>query len=688
LNPNFTTIITPIEPSKVEWCRGYLRDNADPQFGGEAAFLECCPLFPFDKIAGLHFCSFVILDAADGGGPCLVFEATFDGPRAGFLDELLKYAPIGFDEVYRRCVGYPLSGTTTPNLVREYWERHDVGANTFFSGSPGRTVVQVKGENSVRKGIVSFLSARFLVDAILPGRPAGLLDLVTRECIRGSADNRWAEQPAQLPWQMTLRTQIAVAAGIVVALLACALGALVCWALGYRPSALYAVLPLWLETVGHATQHLDTKVSALPWVSQLTEFIQPATLTGLMLLSVMWLVVRAAELLLRSASKNTRDQHLFWRFPLQLAVVTRYALLGVLIGVVTLAVISGVDRSPTWAGILVDGPSGILMSLGAVLVVMFQLVCIGGLLLVGWYCTTSLQLMVELQPLSKTRENLRRMALDVIQFAMFLLVSVGVLLVAALLPETVISNVAGMARSLTYGWLLMVLLGWSGVMAGYLVGLLALCVIGALEYRDRTTFEHPAGLLIRARDNARKYAREEAGINRYQNHLASITCVKPGVLRYWILRLVLFAVNVLAKFWFNKGELGGIPTILSARWVLIDGGRRLLFLDNFGGAWESYLNEFIDLAAVKGLNAIWTNTFVNAAGKRYGFPPTRFLFWQGAQDARPFKAYVRQSQVETIVWYGAYPMLGVVGINANTDTRQDLFAPLSSPAIDRFLQRL
>ncbi len=114
LNPNFTTIITPIEPSKVEWCRGYLRDNADPQFGGEAAFLECRPLFPFDKIAGLHFCSFVILDAADGGGPCLVFEATFDGPSGFFWMSCVKYAPIGFDEVYRRCVGYPLSGTTTP----------------------------------------------------------------------------------------------------------------------------------------------------------------------------------------------------------------------------------------------------------------------------------------------------------------------------------------------------------------------------------------------------------------------------------------------------------------------------------------------------------------------------------------------------------------------------------------------
>ena len=112
----------------------------------------------------------------------------------------------------------------------------------------------------------------------------------------------------------------------------------------------------------------------------------------------------------------------------------------------------------------------------------------------------------------------------------------------------------------------------------------------------------------------------------------------------------------------------------------------MLFLDNYGGAWESYLNEFIDLAAVKGLNAIWTNTFVGAAGKTYSFPPTRFLFWRGAQDARPFKAYVRQSQVETIVWYGAYPTLSVVGINANTDVRQALFQQLQPAGVDRLLQ--
>jgi hypothetical protein len=92
-----------------------------------------------------------------------------------------------------------------------------------------------------------------------------------------------------------------------------------------------------------------------------------------------------------------------------------------------------------------------------------------------------------------------------------------------------------------------------------------------------------------------------------------------------------------------------------------------LFLDHDGGAWDSYLNEFIDMGAVEGLNAIWTNTFVKAGQKSYGFPETEYRFWKGAQLERPFKAYVRQSQIETIVWYSAYPSLATVNINTFTN---------------------
>jgi hypothetical protein len=193
---------------------------------------------------------------------------------------------------------------------------------------------------------------------------------------------------------------------------------------------------------------------------------------------------------------------------------------------------------------------------------------------------------------------------------------------------------------------------------------------------------------LAAFDNSSVYAREEGGIHTYQNHLVSLTYLKPGLLRALCLRLTLFVVGLLSRFWYNNGELGGIPTILSARWVLIDGGRRLLFLDHYSGAWNNYLNEFIDMTAVFGLNAIWTNTFVKARGSQYAFPGMEYYLWKGAQVERPFKAYVRHSQIETIVWYSAYPTVSTVNVNTNSEVRRSLFKPPVSREIDALLQNL
>ncbi|MFX9181064.1 hypothetical protein ABTN76_20140, partial [Acinetobacter baumannii] len=86
--------------------------------------IECRPLFRFDKIASLHFCSFVILDADGAFAPSLVFEVTFDGSREDFLDELLEVAPEGMHEVYRHCTDYPVSGRAAPQLIEEYLVNH------------------------------------------------------------------------------------------------------------------------------------------------------------------------------------------------------------------------------------------------------------------------------------------------------------------------------------------------------------------------------------------------------------------------------------------------------------------------------------------------------------------------------------------------------------------------------------
>lgn len=163
-----------------------------------------------------------------------------------------------------------------------------------------------------------------------------------------------------------------------------------------------------------------------------------------------------------------------------------------------------------------------------------------------------------------------------------------------------------------------------------------------------------------------------------QNHLTSIVAIKRGPVRHHVLRLVLRAINTLARVDFVNGTLGGISSIHFAHWSIIDEGENLLFLSNFDGSWESYLDDFIELAHV-GLTAVWSNG--------QGFPPTRFLVTEGATHGLQFKQWARRSQQVTDVWYSAYPALGVTAIDNNSAIRAGLVAapPEGTPA---WLRRL
>jgi hypothetical protein len=164
-----------------------------------------------------------------------------------------------------------------------------------------------------------------------------------------------------------------------------------------------------------------------------------------------------------------------------------------------------------------------------------------------------------------------------------------------------------------------------------------------------------------------------------QNHMASITIVKPGWLRRSTLWLVLWAVNLLARARATHGELSGIPSIHFAHWSMIDNGRRLLFLSNFDGSWENYLDDFIDKAS-DGLTGVWSNT-VN-------FPRTYFLIFGGATDGPRFKAVARDSQTVTNVWYSAYRELTVQGIDNSSSVREDLMNAADAAAAQALLRRL
>jgi hypothetical protein len=162
-----------------------------------------------------------------------------------------------------------------------------------------------------------------------------------------------------------------------------------------------------------------------------------------------------------------------------------------------------------------------------------------------------------------------------------------------------------------------------------------------------------------------------------QNHFASIAACKPGWVRWIVLKSVLKLIHVLAAIKENQGSLSGISTIHFARWVVIDGGRNLLFLSNYDGSWENYLDDFIDRAS-PGLTAIWSNTT--------GFPKTSWLVNGGSRDELLFKTLVRGSQMLSRVWYSAYPDLSVQNIATNAAIREGLFAPLSGEAEREWLK--
>jgi hypothetical protein len=194
--------------------------------------------------------------------------------------------------------------------------------------------------------------------------------------------------------------------------------------------------------------------------------------------------------------------------------------------------------------------------------------------------------------------------------------------------------------------------------------------------RTHETRDLQAGLQVNA-SNVKDLAERENQI--VQNQLTHLVDIKPGAFRLMTLKLVLRSINLLAEYLFNKGKLGGIPTIHFARWVIIDEGRRLLFFSNFDGSWENYLGDFVDKAAV-GLTGVWSNTV--------GFPKTRWLVLDGATDEQRFKAWARNHQITTQVWYSAYKTLTVDNINNNSEICRLLFTPMNEQQAIAWLQKL
>jgi hypothetical protein len=164
-----------------------------------------------------------------------------------------------------------------------------------------------------------------------------------------------------------------------------------------------------------------------------------------------------------------------------------------------------------------------------------------------------------------------------------------------------------------------------------------------------------------------------------QNPFTAIGLVKPGRLRSTTMRGVLLGLDYANRHVFNRDNLAGVRTIHFARWVPVDGGRRLIFASSYDGTLESYMDDFIDRLSW-GLNAVFSNGV--------GYPTTRWLVFGGAKDETAFKSYLRNHQVVTPVWYSAYDVLPARNIDLNSSVRTDLPHPLAEREADDWLALL
>lgn len=172
-----------------------------------------------------------------------------------------------------------------------------------------------------------------------------------------------------------------------------------------------------------------------------------------------------------------------------------------------------------------------------------------------------------------------------------------------------------------------------------------------------------------------------------QNQFSVVGFVKPGWFRYITLRVTLWLANFGTRHIFNNGDLGTVPllniygvdTIHFARWVLIDQGRRLIFMSNYDGELEDYMNDFINKVAW-GLNLIF--------GHGVEYPKTTWLVKGGAKDEQIYKAVLRKYQIRSQVWYAAYPELSAINISNNAQIRAGLFQPLDSAQEQAWLSQL
>ncbi len=155
MNQQAFTIVTEVTKAKLKPLKTYLEKIGNGIKSTKKSTAKAVINFP--DYERLHYCCFFIIEQ-DGALPLLVFEGNIDGKVKQFLSEMASVDLDFIATTYSHCTNHPQKGDSATWIA--YLIKNDKGYNTFFRGYPGRSVNEIKFEQSLRQGIEAFLDKK------------------------------------------------------------------------------------------------------------------------------------------------------------------------------------------------------------------------------------------------------------------------------------------------------------------------------------------------------------------------------------------------------------------------------------------------------------------------------------------------------------------------------------------------
>ncbi|MBC8171574.1 MAG: hypothetical protein H7X77_07865 [Anaerolineae bacterium] len=136
-------------------------------------------------------------------------------------------------------------------------------------------------------------------------------------------------------------------------------------------------------------------------------------------------------------------------------------------------------------------------------------------------------------------------------------------------------------------------------------------------------------------------------------------------LRLFLMIVLMYVLGKSTQIWRTPGSLGGLTTVHFGHWIVIDGGRRLFFITNYDGSWETYIADFVN--KIYKLLDVQLINFIGFSG-------------EGTRNIAAFRRWLRRVQIQSDVFYSGYPLLTVR--NTVLDRQIDANFPKSTDSHD------